>query len=498
MDNPATDDDKLREECGVVAVFGVDEAALHAALGLHELQHRGEEACGVVSLDSAGVMHTRLRMGHVGEHFGDAKAGKLRQRLPGYAALGHTRYSTAGGSTEANIQPFVMRLSCGTVALGHNGNLTNANILEEQLTESGSIFRSTSDSEVILQLMARPGGNGVVSRFVDALKQIEGGYALAGLGADEKVLFAARDPNGIRPLVMGWLPHAKGEALVLASETCAIEEMGARVERAVLPGEVIEARMNNFGEVALKSTFPLPPAPYRPDVFEFIYFARPDSVFDGISISQARQRMGHELARENPQLTSAVLPNAVVVPVLDSGLDSALGFVAASGIPQAPGLLRSHYAGRSFIQPSQDGRDQMVSRKHRVNRAEVMGKEVVLVDDSLVRGTTMGRLVREMYAKGATAVHVLIACPPILHGDYYGIDMPDEDRLFAVRHNGDVAAMCDELGATSLTYLSIDGLYRAILGHARNPAAPQLADHVLTGDYPTRLADRAAGMMGPG
>lgn len=482
-------DDRLHEECGVVGVFGLDEAALRAVPGLNALQHRGEEGCGIAALD-AGEIRTRLRVGQVGENFGSGKADKIRRQLPGHAAIGHTRYSTAGGSTEKNLQPFVVRLERGQVALAHNGNLTNAGVLERQLTASGSIFNSTSDTEVILQLMARPqlGGNDVVVRFASALQHIEGGYALVGLSATDNVMFAARDPNGIRPLVQGELKVGKQTAVVLASETCALKHMGAEFVRNVAPGELLVVRLDGAGKAVCQTTRFAEPAPYRPDIFEFIYFSRPDSAFDGISISGARYKMGEQLAAENADIVADI-----VVPVPDSGRHAALGFAAASGTPLAEGIVRSHYVGRTFILPTQDGRDEAVSHKHTIDTAVVTGRHVALVDDSLVRGTTMRQLVTAMLDSGAASVSVLIACPPILHGDYYGIDMPARDALFAVRYANDSSAMQQAIGASELRFLSLDGIYRAILNEPRNPLAPQLADHVLTGEYPTPLADCVAG-----
>jgi amidophosphoribosyltransferase len=468
------DDDRLREECGVVAVFGAPEASVITALGLHALQHRGQEGCGIAACDGGRFQNER-HLGLVGDHFG-GQSGDLRERLPGSAAIGHTRYGTQGGRVLRNVQPLFADLACGGVAIAHNGNLTNARALREGLVARGAIFQSTSDTEVILQLMARAPRDGVADRFVDALRQVEGAYAVVCLAKD--VVLAARDPIGIRPLVLGWI----GATPVLASETCALAAMGARFDRELEAGEMVIIATGADGKPSLLSRFPFPKAEQRPCLFEYVYFCRPDSVVGGRSVYQVRKQMGRRLAKE-----TAVAAD-VVVPVPDSGLAAALGFAEESSIPYDLGIVRSHYVGRTFIQPTQSARKSGVSMKHSANRAVIEGKRVVLVDDSIVRGTTSKQIVQMIRDAGAREVHFRSASPQIRFGDYYGIDMPDVTELLAHRMNGDLDAMASYLNADSLGFLSVDGVYAA-MGLTRDPRNPQFSDHCFTGDYPTRLVD---------
>jgi amidophosphoribosyltransferase len=461
------DDDQLRLECGVFGVYESPDASAITALGLHALQHRGQEACGIASYDGS-KFYTERHQGHVGDAFTGAD---LVQRLPGQYAIGHTRYSTAGGSALRNVQPMFADLEQGGIALAHNGNLTNFLMLRERLVEEGAIFQSTSDSEVILHLIARSRRSRLVERFIEALSQIEGGYALVAL--TNKKLIGVRDPLGIRPLVLGDL-HGKP---VLASETCALDMIGARFVRDVEHGEMVVINENG-----IESLRPFPASQARPCIFEYVYFSRPDSVVNGRSIYDVRKRMGMRLAEEQPAKAD------VVVPVPDSGVPAALGFAQTSGIPFEMGIIRNHYVGRTFIQPTQGVRELGVRMKHSPNRAVLAGKRVVLLDDSIVRGTTSRKIVRMVREAGATEVHLRSASPPIRFPDFYGIDMPEQDKLLAATHS--IEQMRDFLGVDSLGFLSVDGLYAAMEAGPRNPHQPQFTDHYFTGDYPTRLLDR--------
>jgi amidophosphoribosyltransferase len=461
------DDDRLRLECGVFGVFDTPDAAHAVALGLHALQHRGEEACGIAAFDGQGF-HTERHMGHVAEAF---SGGDLSQRLPGSAAIGHTRYSTSGGSVLRNVQPMFADLEAGGVALAHNGNLTNFLTLRERLVSEGHIFQSTSDSEVILQLIAISRRGRFVDRFIDALSQIEGGYALVAL--TNKKLIGARDPLGIRPLVLGDL---NGKP-VLASETRALDMVGAKFVRDIEHGEIIV-----ISHDGVESIRPFPAAKARPCVFEYVYFAMPDSVVNGRSVYDVRKRMGQRLASES------LVPADVVVPVPDSGVPAALGFAQSAGLPYEMGIIRNHHLGRTFIQPSQDARELSVRMKHSPNRAVLAGKRVILVDDSIVRGTTTVKVVKMVRQAGAAEVHLRSASPAIRFPDFYGIDMPDQEHLIAA--NMSVARMAEHFGVDSLAFLSVDGLYWAMDAGPRDPVCPQFTDHYFTGDYPTRLLDR--------
>ena len=466
------DDDRPRLECGVFGVWNVDDASALVALGLHALQHRGQEACGMAAFDGQRF-NTERHMGHVGEAFGQ---DDLVKRLPGYAAIGHTRYATAGGSAIRNVQPMFADLESGGIAIGHNGNLTNFLTLRRQLVSDGAIFQSTSDSEVILHLVARSRKARVVDRFVDALREIEGGYALVALTNTK--LIGARDPLGIRPLVLGAI-EADGlkPKHVLASETCALDMIGAHFVRDVLPGEVVV-----ISDTGVESLKPFPHARARPCLFEYVYFSRPDSVVNGKSVYDVRKRMGARLAQETPADAD------VVVPVPDSGVPAALGYAQASGIPYELGIIRGHYVGRTFIQPTQGVRELGVRMKHSPNRAVLEGKRVVLIDDSIVRGTTSVKIVRMVREAGAKEVHLRSASPPIKWPDFYGIDMPDREKLIAAHKS--VADMAEQLEVDSLGFLSVEGLYWAMEAGPRNAANPQFTDHYFTGEYPTRLTDR--------
>ena len=460
-------DDSPRLECGVFGVFDTAEAAGLTALGLHALQHRGQEACGIACFDGQRF-HTERHMGHVGDAFGGAD---LTDRLPGRFAIGHTRYSTAGGSVIRNVQPMFADMEAGGVALAHNGNLTNFLTLRDQLVANGVIFQSTSDSEVILHLIARSRKARFVDRFIDALSQIEGGYALVAL--TNKKLIGVRDPLGIRPLVLGELDGK----CVFASETRALEMIGARFVRDVEHGEMVVV-----SDDGVESIRPFPAARARPCVFEYVYFAMPDSVVNGRSVYQVRKRLGRRLAQESH------VPVDVVAPVPDSGVPAAIGYAQASGVPFEMGIIRNHYVGRTFIQPSQGARELGVRMKLSPNKSVLAGKRVMLIDDSIVRGTNSVRVVRMVREAGAAEVHLRSASPQIKWPDYYGIDMPERADLLAA--NRTLEEMRQLLEVDSLGFLSVDGLYWAMDAGPRDPACPQFTDHYFTGEYPTRLLDR--------
>jgi len=462
------DDDRLREECGVFGVFGHPDAAAITALGLHALQHRGQEAAGIVSYDGKRF-HSERRMGLVGESF---SRREVIDRLPGSIAVGHVRYSTTGETVLRNVQPLFAELDGGGFAIGHNGNLTNGLTLRRQLVRDGALMQSTTDTEVILHLVARARRNRFIDRFIEGLRQLEGAYAFVGM--TNKKLIGARDPLGIRPLVLGRLDGCP----ILASETCALDIIGAKYVRDVENGEVVV-----FDEEGVQSHKPFPPMTARPCIFEFIYFSRPDSIVGGRNVYDVRKTMGAELAREAPA------PADVIVPVPDSGVPAAIGYAQQSGIPYELGIIRNHYVGRTFIQPTQSIREIGVRMKHSANRAVVAGKRIVLIDDSLVRGTTSVKIVAMMREAGAAEVHMRIASPPITHSDYYGIDTPERDKLLAATH--DLEGMRKFIGADSLAFLSVEGIYRAMGHETRDPARPQFTDHCFTGDYPTGLTDRA-------
>lgn len=460
------DEDRLHEECGVFGVFGNPEAAALTALGLHALQHRGQEGCGIVTFDGERFNQER-RLGLVGDNLNTAD---VIGRLAGSIAVGHNRYSTTGGDTIRNVQPFFADLdSCG-FALAHNGNLTNARAIRRDLIASGSMFHATSDTEVILHLIARSRKRRIVERLVDALLQIEGAYALVCVTND--MLIGARDPVGIRPLMLGKL----GSSYVLASETCALDIVGAEFVREIENGEIVTITKDG-----VESHRPFPRRPARPCVFEYVYFSRPDSVLAGRQVYDVRRAMGRELARE------ASVDADVVVPIPDSGVPAAIGYARESGIPFELGIIRNHYVGRTFIEPEQRIRQLGVKLKHSANRSTVRGNRIVLIDDSIVRGTTSKKIVQMMFDAGAKEVHMRISSPPIKHPDFYGIDTPRVKDLLAA--NMSIEEMRAFVGATSLAFISIDGLYRSLGYDGRDMRSPQFTDHCFTGDYPTRLVD---------
>ncbi len=463
------DDDKPHEECGVFGIFGSPDAAAHTTLGLHALQHRGQESCGIVTFDGP-QFHGHRDHGLVGDVF--ARRSVI-ERLSGRAAVGHNRYSTTGDTIQRNIQPLFAEFAFGGFAIAHNGNLTNALHLRRELVQRGCLFQSTTDTEVMIHLMAT-GAGGVIERLVDALRQVEGAYAVVAL-ADDQVI-AVRDPLGLRPLVLGRL----GEAWLVASESCAFDILGGDFEREVEPGELLVLDADG-----VHSHRPFPPARKRFCIFEHIYFARPDSIVEGTSVYAARKRIGAELAREAPVKAD------IVVPVPDSGVPAALGYATEIGLPFEFGIVRNHYVGRTFIEPTDSIRHLGVKLKHNASRADIEGRRVVLVDDSIVRGTTSKKIVEMVRAAGASEVHMRISSPPTTHSCFYGIDTPERDQLLAA--NRDVEAMARIIDVDSLAFLSIDGLYRAMGQPGRDPAFPQYCDACFTGDYPITLTDHDGG-----
>lgn len=461
-------DDRLREECGVFGILGHPDAAALTALGLHALQHRGQEAAGIVSYDGK-QFNLERRLGLVGDNFN--KPSVIR-RLKGNMAIGHVRYSTTGDTILRNVQPLFADLETGGFAVAHNGNLTNALTLRQELVRQGAIYQATSDTEVILHLLARSKRRRIVERLIDALRQVEGAYALVCL--TNGMMIGARDPVGIRPLVIGRI----GKAYVLASETCALDMVGAEYVGEVENGEIVVITPEN----GLERHRPFPKRPARPCIFEYIYFARPDSVVGGRNVYEVRQGMGRELALESPANVD------LVVPIPDSGVPAALGFARQSNLPFELGIIRNHYVGRTFIEPEQKIRAFGVRLKHSANRKVIEGKSIVLIDDSVVRGTTSKKIVAMMYEAGAREVHMRIACPEIRHGDFYGIDTPTKKELLAA--NMTVEEMRAFMGATSLAFLSVGGLYRALGQERRDNTNPQFTDHCFTGDYPTPLTDQ--------
>ncbi len=461
------DGDKLREECGVFGTIGGTEAAAACALGLHALQHRGQEAVGITSFDGSEFF-TRRGLGHVADNFSSEES---ISELPGSMAAGHVRYSTTGGAGLRNVQPLYADLASGGFAVAHNGNISNARKLRQELVQNGAIFQSTSDTEVIIHLVATSRYPTVLDKLVDALRLVEGAYALIVMTPGGMV--ACRDPMGIRPLVMGKL----GDATIFASETVALDVVGAEFVRQVEPGEFIEVDFD--GE--MRSHRPFGNTPPRPCIFEHVYFSRPDSIFNERSVYESRKLIGVELAKEEP------VEADLVVPVPDSGVPAAIGYSHESGIPFELGIIRSHYVGRTFIQPSDGARHAGVKRKHNANRMLVEGKRIVLIDDSIVRGTTSLKIVQMMRDAGAKEVHFRVASPPTGHGCYYGVDTPERSKLLAGRMN--LAAMREHIQADSLAFVSIDGLYRAVGLKERDNGCPQYCDACFTGDYPTSLTD---------
>ncbi len=458
--------DKLREECGVFGISNHDDASALVVLGLHALQHRGQEGCGIVSYDGKNY-HSEKRHGLVGDSF---TKSNIIKKLPGNFALGHNRYSTTGETSLRNIQPFFADLHGGGLSIAHNGNLTNAITLRNTLVKDGAIFRTTSDTETIVQLIAKSKREKIVDKIIEALFQIQGGYSLVLM--TNKKLIGIRDPFGIRPLVIGKLK----DSYILASETCALDIVGAKFLREVENGEIVVIE-----DKKLTSTKPFPKQKPRPCVFEYIYFARPDSIINGICAYEYRKNFGEELAKESD------IDADIVVPVPDSGVPAAIGYAQYTKKKFELGLIRNHYVGRTFIEPTQNIRSLGVKLKLSSTKTALENKKVVLIDDSLVRGTTCHKIVKMLYDSGAKEVHVRIACPEIKYPDFYGVDMPTKKELLA--NNKTNEEICKYIGSKTLSFLSLEGLYKALGEDKRNPSYPQYSDHYFTGEYPIKPTD---------
>ena len=470
--DPFDDDDKMHEECGVVGVWNCTDAAAITALGLHALQHRGQTATGIVSFDGQ-IFRSHKGVGLVGDNFSDAR---VIAGLPGTSAMGHNRYATTGDTVLRNVQPLFAEFEFGGLAVAHNGNLTNATMLRRALVRRGCLFQSTTDSEVFIHLIAISLYSTVVDRLIDALKQVVGAYSLIAMTDD--TLLGVRDPLGVRPLILGRVEGSGG--WVLASETCALDIIGATFVRDVEPGEIIV-----ISDAGVRSIRPFAKKAPRFCIFEYVYFSRPDSVVEGMPVYAARKRIGRELARESH------VEADVVVPVPDSGVPAAMGYSAEAGIPFELGIIRNHYVGRTFIEPTDSIRHLGVKLKHSANRPVLEGKRVILVDDSIVRGTTSKKIVEMVRQAGAAEVHMRISSPPTTHSCFYGIDTPERSKLLAAQH--DVAEMAALIGADSLAFVTPDGLYRALNQPSRDTAQPQYCDACFTGEYPISLPDMTEG-----
>ncbi|MBU6338833.1 MAG: amidophosphoribosyltransferase [Rickettsiales bacterium] len=464
------DFDKLKEECGVFAIYNSTDAAVNTALGLHALQHRGQEAAGIVTM-SGELFSAHFADGLVSDNF---NSSDIVKKLEGNSAIGHVRYSTAGKKTSRNYQPIYAQFSFGFLAVAHNGNLTNANVLRNRLIARGAIFQSTMDTEVIIHLIALSQKSSLVDKIIDAVSQIEGAFSLVIIHKDG--IIAIRDPYGVRPLSIARL----GDAVVVASETCAFDIIGAKFERDVEHGELVIIDKNG-----IKSMQPFEAKPSKFCIFEYIYFSRPDSTIEGKNVYAMRKNIGIELARE------VKIEADVVVPVPDSGVPAAIGYAAESKIPFELGIIRNHYVGRTFIEPTDKVRHFGVKLKHNANLEVVKGKRIILVDDSLVRGTTSKKIVQMMRDAGAKEVNMLIACPPTVAPCFYGVDTPDKKDLMAANYN--VAEIAKMIGVDRLAYISLDGLYRAIEGTKRDNENPQYCDACFTDKYPIRLSDKEGG-----
>jgi amidophosphoribosyltransferase len=458
--------DRLREECGVFGIFKNKDAAALTALGLHALQHRGQEGCGIVTFDGK-KFHAERRLGLVGDNF---TKGKVLKKLPGDCAIGHNRYSTSGNNLIKNVQPFFADLHTGGIGIAHNGNLSNALFLRKELVKNGSIFQTTSDTETIVQLIAKSKRSKIVDKIIEALFKIQGGYALALL--TNKKLVGVRDPYGIRPLVIGKL----GNSYVLASETCALDIIGAKFIREVENGEIVIITENN-----LESLKPFPKMKKRPCIFEYIYFSRPDSIINNLSVYEYRKKLGYQLAKETH------IKSDLIVPVPDSGVPAAIGYAEKVNKSIELGIIRNHYVGRTFIEPTQQIRSLGVKLKHSINKPLVKDKSIILIDDSLVRGTTSVKIIKMLYEAGAKEVHLRIASPPIKFPDFYGVDTPSKKELLASKLSA--TEMRKFINAETLEFLSIEGLYKSMGYEKRNNAYPQFTDHCFTGDYPIKPVD---------
>lgn len=465
------DDDKLHEECGIFGVVGVKDAASFVALGLHALQHRGQEAGGIVTHDIEGGFNSARRFGYVRDNF---TSQAVMETLPGPLAIGHVRYSTAGSKGQTairDVQPFFGEFSMGGAAIAHNGNITNANSLRRELIERGSIFQSSSDSECIIHLMARSLQRTIPERMEDALRRVEGAFSIVAMTNTKMI--GVRDPLGVRPLVLGQV----GDGWVLSSETCGLDIIGAKLVREIEPGEMVV-----IDDKGVESHFPFRRVQPRFCIFEHVYFSRPDSLLGGRSVYETREAIGMELAKESP------VEADLVCPVPDSGTPAAIGFARQSGIPYGMGIIRNQYVGRTFIEPTEQIRNMGVRLKLNVNRALINGKRVVLVDDSVVRGTTSRKIKEMILDAGAAEVHFRIASPPTAWPCFYGVDTPQREKLLAATMSED--EMCAHLAVDSLRFISLDGLYRAVgEANGRNKACPQYCDACFSGEYPVKPAD---------
>ena len=457
---------RLKEECGVFGIFDNKDAAALTALGLHALQHRGQEGCGIVTFDGTNFYAER-RLGLVGDNF---TKGNILGKLPGNYAIGHNRYSTAGNNLIKNVQPFFADLHTGGISIAHNGNLSNARHIRRELVKNGSIFQTTSDTETIVQLIAKSKRTKTIDKIIDTLFKIQGGYALTVL--TENKLIGIRDPFGIRPLVIGKL----NKSYVLASETCALDIIGAKFIRGVENGEIVVITENG-----LECIKPFPKIKERPCIFEYIYFSRPDSIINNVSVYEHRKRLGAELAKENH------IESDLIIPVPDSGVPASIGYAEKIKKNIELGIIRNHYVGRTFIEPTQQIRSFGVKLKHNINKSIVKNKSLILIDDSLVRGTTSVKIIKMLYDAGAKEVHLKIASPPIKYPDYYGVDTPNQNELLASKL--DIEGMRKFINATTLQFLSVEGLYKSMGYEKRNSSYPQFTDHCFTGEYPVKPID---------
>jgi amidophosphoribosyltransferase len=458
--------DKLKEECGVFGIYNNKDAAALTALGLHALQHRGQEGCGIVTSNGKNFYAER-RLGLVGDNF---TKGKVLEKLPGNYAIGHNRYSTSGNNLIKNIQPFFADLYDGGIGIAHNGNLSNARHLRKELVKSGSIFQTTSDTETIVQLIAKSKRSNIIDKIIESLFKIQGGYALTILIKEK--LIGIRDPFGIRPLVIGKL----NKSYVFASETCALDIIGAKFVREVENGEIVVVSENK-----LESIKPFPKIKERPCIFEYIYFSRPDSIIKGVSVYEYRKKLGAQLAEETHVDTD------LIIPVPDSGVPAAIGYAKKVNKNVELGIIRNHYVGRTFIEPTQQIRSFGVKLKHNINKPLVKNKSLILIDDSLVRGTTSVKIIKMLYDAGAKEVHLRISSPPIKYPDYYGVDTPNQNELLASKL--DIEGMRKFINATTLKFLTIEGLYKSMGCGKRNSSYPQFTDHCFTGQYPIEPVD---------
>jgi len=459
-------DDRLKEECGVFGIYNHKDAAALTALGLHALQHRGQEACGINTFDGKNFYSIKRR-GLVGDNFTNKN---VLDQLPGNFAIGHNRYSTTGLPIIRNIQPFFADLHIGGISIAHNGNLTNAIYLRNQMVKDGSVFQTTSDTETLVQLIAKSKKLKMLDKIIESIFQVQGGYALVIL--TNKKLIGIRDPYGIRPLVLGKL----GSSYIFASETCALDIIGADFIREIDNGEIVVVNQNG-----IESIKPFAKQSARPCIFEYIYFARPDSIVGGKSVYEYRKNLGKQLAIESPQEVD------LISSVPDSGNPAAIGYSEESKIQFDLGIIRNHYVGRTFIEPTQQIRQLGVKLKHNVNKLIIKNKKIILIDDSIVRGTTSKKIISMLYDAGVKEVHMKISSPPIKYPDYYGIDTPNIEELLA--SNNSIEEMRKIIGVKTLSFLSIDGVYKALGKNKRNNKNPQFTDHCFTGDYPIKPLD---------